>query len=772
MKKAKQLFAGILILAMLLSLSMVTNAQTKEESQYLDYSQFRANTEAMGIVDSKTPKTANDIEEKWATKFGTDWNATPGTPIVIGDYLYALVAGQQKLYRVDIKTGKILNSVECKGSSQFFSMIGYGDGKIFVPRNSTNADGKSVAIIMAYDEATMNMLWQSEPIGDELAGIQALSAITYYNGYIYVGASNGSASNGAFACFKVNDEDISKPDEIKKATWVYTPQAPMKSGYYWCGGAIVGNSIVFGGEATELVIHSLTEDKVLDKITLETNVKSGIRSSIYYDNDLKTVFAATKEGNLYSIKLSSNETFDRSSIKKVNIGTDITSSPVVFRERVYIGGGGMGGNAGFTVLNANTMEIIYSIKNIKSQSAPIITTAYATKENNWKVYAYVVRFDKPSTLYAMSDCEGQQVASFEELISPSVPQFCSQSVAIDKDGNFYYYNDSGNIFKFGSKNSENSEFTATDVDNAILLHKENNKISSEDLFSLKRIEIRYNNLSDSEKSKVLYLNDLKQMIKNSENLKDEIFVVQKLNNDLAGYDFSNISLKDNDAITAFMISFNSLSDEGKAQITNAKVLIEANEKLTALKNDKLVSEINAKIDALPNDNALCLDDKKAVDDLILEVNNQKVEVKAKINTEKLNAKKAKITEIENAVNKLNDRIWNELKPANITVNDEDTVNSLIADYNKIAEKDRKYVIGYDEVLQAKKEIIEMKNNMETTTQPMEKEENPKTETGENTEVPKTGEQSEKNLIVAFGVIILSAGACLYSIKRKDKQRKF
>ncbi|MEG1551631.1 MAG: hypothetical protein RR355_05105, partial [Oscillospiraceae bacterium] len=92
MKKAKQVFAGVLILAMLLSLSMVTNAQTKEESQYLDYSQFRANTEAMGIVDSKTPKTANDIEEKWATKFGTDWNATPGTPIVIGDYLYTLVA--------------------------------------------------------------------------------------------------------------------------------------------------------------------------------------------------------------------------------------------------------------------------------------------------------------------------------------------------------------------------------------------------------------------------------------------------------------------------------------------------------------------------------------------------------------------------------------------------------------------------------------------------------------------------------------------------------
>ncbi|MEG2720903.1 MAG: LPXTG cell wall anchor domain-containing protein, partial [Oscillospiraceae bacterium] len=201
------------------------------------------------------------------------------------------------------------------------------------------------------------------------------------------------------------------------------------------------------------------------------------------------------------------------------------------------------------------------------------------------------------------------------------------------------------------------------------------------------------------------------------------------------------------------------------------------------KNDKLVSEINAKIDALPNDDALCLDDKKAVDDLILEVNNQEVEVKAKINTEKLNAKKAKITEIENAVNKLNDRIWNELKPTNITVNDEDTVNSLIADYNKIAEKDRKYVIGYDEVLEAKKEIIEMKNNMETTTQPTKKEENsktetventevPKTETAENTEIPKTGGQSKESLIVAFGVIILSAGVCVYSIKRKEKQRKF
>ena len=192
--------------------------------------------------------------------------------------------------------------------------------------------------------------------------LQAISPVTYYNGYVYMGATSGSADKGIFYAVSAEDEDPSVGDEIKEYTWTYSP-SEGKKGYYWSGASIIGNSIVFGGESGQVVSHSLTTDAVID--TLEIN--EAIRTSIHYDIKTGRIYIATKAGNIHSVKVNSDGTFDKSSLITKKIGSDITSSPVSYNGRIYVAGGGALSGAGFSVLDANTLEIIYQINDIASQ---------------------------------------------------------------------------------------------------------------------------------------------------------------------------------------------------------------------------------------------------------------------------------------------------------------------------------------------------------------------------------------------------------------------
>lgn len=740
MKVQKKLLSLILAITVIISipLTVIADNQTDDYTSYFSYPQFRGDTLAQGLIDSKTPINSKDIIEKWAASFGTGWNSTPGTPIIVGDYLYVVVPGQSKLYRVSLQTGESLKSVDCLGSSQFFSTIAYNNGIIFVPRAKTvkvpkptetdpnKTVNKSVSVIYAYDEATMDKLWETEPIGDVNGQAQPLSAVTFYNGYVYIGVSNGRADKGSFACFDSEDTDKNSSDETKSAVWTYVPEQKeeykVKNGYYWSGGAIVNNAIVFGGEATELVIHSLTEDKVFDRIILEENPSAGIRSTVHFDKQTGRVYTTTKSGYVHSIKIKGDNTFDKSSLKSKKIGTDITSSPVVFKGRVYIGGGGICSIAGFSVLDAESLDIIYQISDIKTQSSPIVSTAYATAENNYQVYIYVVKYagyenndysgysPTSSCIFQVSDHQGQTNPEYCEMITPSKLQYCSQSVAIDGNGTMYYYNDAGRIYAMGHKNPDDAKFTAQDVINAIALIESNGKVVVRDEFIVKRLMARYNQLLPDEQAKVTNFNNLKAMLERVELLKNEDVIVKELNQQILSIVVDSITLDNDSVITELLSSYNALSDDSKAKVLHIETLNEAVAKIQGIKDQNMIASINKKIDELPSENSILYDDKAKIYDVVGLVGNQNDTVKAGLNSEKLNAIKIKVDAIETAINKLNDDIFKKLDPMNITLKDKATVTSLINDYNALSEKDRIHINNYDDVLFAQKAINELEKN--------------------------------------------------------------
>lgn len=79
-------------------------------------------------------------------------------------------------------------------------------------------------------------------------------------------------------------------------------------------------------------------------------------------------------------------------------------------------------------------------------------------------------------------------------------------------------------------------------------------------------------------------------------------------------------------------------------------------------------------------------------------------MKALVDTTPPDRLQTRLTAIEQAVTALNDRIFKDIQPLNVTLKDKETVEKLEAAYQAIGEKDRKHITGYDDVLYARKVI--------------------------------------------------------------------
>lgn len=424
------------------------------------------------ITSAKTPTASNAVTQKWTNhyvaKSAYGDMAACGTPIPVGNYLY-VTDNRGKLLKLSAQTGAEVKSASCSNIPPYFSQPTYGDGKIFVPQQT--AKGVQIS---AYDADTLGLVWQSSEITSANGSLQIAAPITYYNHHIYFGTYVQDASwkyiSGVFACLNAADGS---------SAWQYNND---KAGYYWSGSAAVGSAIVFADTAGNLVSHSLTGSTVYGTISLGDAVYS---TPYYYNGKL---YISVNNGNIVSLPLNSDNTFDTAKKNSVKIGNNITSSPVVYNGRVYVAGGGYGATTPFTVLNADTLGIVYQIKGILSQSTPLVSAAYATEENHHQVYIYVTNYSSGTTdpatyetkynadsscTYLIKDSAGQEAASFEKLINVSVPQSCTQSVAASDAGWLYYYNDSGSLFALApvavpakpSNNAGNTSSTTTPVKN-------------------------------------------------------------------------------------------------------------------------------------------------------------------------------------------------------------------------------------------------------------------------------------------------------------------
>lgn len=370
------------------------------------------------VLDEKLPTKAEETVLYWALGKDSDdtddiidgFDGSCGHPILVDDYLYTY--DNQHVYKINKIDGSIAaispDKLVAKSSFAIQGMT-YAEGMVFV--------GLSNGSVQAFHADTLESLWVYT---DEFGG-QPNSVITYQDGYIYTGFWISETDYANYVCISVTDEDPEDHFEKKYASWVHH----QKGGFYWAGAFATEDFLLVGtddgesgyskGYAHLLSLNPKTGEVISD-LTLPH--VGDLRTSITYDaNETKDYYFATKGGYLYRVSVNEDGVIDENTLRWVRLenGADknvmSTSTPTIYNGRAYVGVSGTGQFAAYSghnisVIDLKKMETAYIIPTKGyPQTSGILTTAYSS--NTDKVNVYFFDNYTPGKLRMFTDEPGQ-----------------------------------------------------------------------------------------------------------------------------------------------------------------------------------------------------------------------------------------------------------------------------------------------------------------------------------------------------------------------------
>lgn len=528
---------------------------------------FRNSDVNMAITSARTPKAPETTALKWTAKLGSGYTAAPSVQIIVDNSL--IVMSGKNLYKLDLATGETKATATMVDSPSYgYTPPTYAEGMIFCPLGN--------GTVQAFNAKTLESLWVYRDPGKG----QALSPITYSDGYIYTGFWNNETKSDSYVCLSVTDEDPTKGEEDKYATW--TKSVP--GGFYWAGSVVVGDVLVVGtddgaasGTSGTSHLYALNKKNGNEISHLDLTGMGDQRSSIAHSDG--RVYFTTKGGYLCSAAVSSDGTL--SDLKSANMGAQSTSTPIVYQGKVYVCAGSgvvdetIGKGAGhFIVADAATLKTISAVA-MKGypQCSPLLSTAY---EDEGYLYFYCTYNKTPGGISLIKVKSADQSAELVELYDAAgYEQYCITSIICGTDGTLYYKNDSGNVFAVG---------VSTDAQKAQQVQDQIAAIGTVTLDSenaIKAARAAYDALTDAQKELVNNLSVLTDAEKKLAQLKKEkadqdaadavVAKIQAVETAVASGDKAAIR----QAIRAARTAYNSLTSAQKKLVTNYSVLTEA-----------------------------------------------------------------------------------------------------------------------------------------------------------------------------------------------------
>lgn len=428
--------------------------KVKPEDVTVEWPLFRGEADNMAIVDYSTPRISAEASLKWSNKLTNSWTENSSNIIIAEDFVWVVIKNELAKYD---KEGNLMQKAALSSNAEYNTHIAYGDRTIFVALYN--------GVVEAVDTTNMSTKWISEKVADEHS---VFTPILYNNGYIYAGTSEGwDSTSGYYFCINAEDGSL-----------VWKNKSDGK-GYYWAGATAIENTVVYGNDDGLLLsVNSLTGEKI-DSYQAD----GAIRSCVSTING--TLYFTTKNGKLYSIKINSDGFFDDESVKSNIIAKNVTgstSTPLVYNNRVYVGAVNGEYKGVIGVLDASSLQPIYSAElPANVQSSGLLTTAYSGIDNK-NVYVYFTYNKNPGGIVVLEDFEGNTTPIVSELYVPVKEQqnYCISSIIADSNGTLYYKNDSGYMFAIEKKDSKGSpvNFIVEPKDAVVVLeNSDNDKIS-------------------------------------------------------------------------------------------------------------------------------------------------------------------------------------------------------------------------------------------------------------------------------------------------------
>lgn len=370
------------------------------------------------VTDSLTP---SDVTLKWATQIGEGWQKSAGTPIIVNENI--VITSGNELSEVDINDGNVLRKTTMAQSHSYgYVSPTFADGKIFVPLSN--------GTVQAFDAETFESLW----VYTSSLGGQGLTKVTYSDNMVYTAFWNAEKKDGEFVA-------------LDATTGEYKWSKVVNGGFYRAGAYVSGTEIVFGtDDGDDAISHIFSCNKKTGEVVSQIDIegKGDIRSSVVCDSD--RVYVTTKGGYLISAKLEDGILSD---VKYGEIGKASTSTPVIYKGRIYIGVG----DKTVSVFNADTLEKLFAIP-VKAYPQCTILLSNAYEKSEGYLYLYTTYNASPGGITLIKikpDGQSADECIVTELYdAKGHEQFCISDILCN-DGDLYYKNDSGCLFALSDK---------------------------------------------------------------------------------------------------------------------------------------------------------------------------------------------------------------------------------------------------------------------------------------------------------------------------------
>lgn len=365
-------------------------------------------------------------------------------PLIIDGKIYIVTASEvqdpetwrpihslARLQVVDRSTGKIEREVQLGSTMDSTCRPAYADGIIVIPLSG--------GYLQAVSAKTLETIW----VVPAASKGQSLCTLTVRDGYVYVSSFDAFGEGEATASGSVRRYNL-------RTGALAGDMRNSGAGYYWAGGVNVGDFFVIGDDAG--VIHVFTSDLSREMSSVDVS-DHFLRTSLVEADGF--VYAVSRDDGVLH-KLAIDEHGAVCEVGSVKVAAYSTSTPAIVGGYAFVGGLGEGkmwlAPGMLSVVDLSSMTVVSSIT--KADGSDIrgeIKSAPLVSVQDDEAYVYFTSnkvsnsFDAGGGVYVYRLGDAQAKVLFQP--KPGMVQYCMASVICDEEGNLYYTNDSGHLFK-------------------------------------------------------------------------------------------------------------------------------------------------------------------------------------------------------------------------------------------------------------------------------------------------------------------------------------
>ena len=406
----------------------------------IDPSAPRPDWKADWAGDQSRPTTAatptDYMKSGWTLdykQFTSAQYANASEPVIVNGFVYLAV--NNRLLKIDSPTGKVVAQANLVSSIGYTTRPVYAQGVIMVP-----LDGGAVQALTA---DSLTTVWATDKLSDSA---QSNSAITVNGNYAYVGTCDvdfaaGTFDNGFLTCINILTGAV---------VWQHNNAG---EGYYWGGAVNVNGYTVVATSAGTVEVLS-GAGSVVSTVSLGALVNSSCVASA----DGKTLYVMSRDGKLHVLAIDEQGSIKETKVADLGL-SGCASMPTVNGGTMYVGGEVESGAAALAIVDLDSFEstlitqadgsILPGVKGYGGiKAAPLVST------QNGETYVYFtvnygetsdwVNYTSGGGVYRYKVGDAQATLAYD---AKGFNNYCDSPVICDAEGNLYYINDSGTLFK-------------------------------------------------------------------------------------------------------------------------------------------------------------------------------------------------------------------------------------------------------------------------------------------------------------------------------------